>query len=86
MLDQHEVIYADDAATESFHADDVGISAVSDQSREEMFGIFPELRANSSAYGESDHYVKISLQGVRHLSTTFGTLAPIAAKGFFVRP
>ncbi|MBZ8118566.1 Hint domain-containing protein [Roseovarius sp. LXJ103] len=53
MLDQHEVIYADGAATESFHAGDVGISAISDQSREEMFTIFPELRTNPNAYGKT---------------------------------
>ncbi|SFO37073.1 Ca2+-binding protein, RTX toxin-related [Roseovarius lutimaris] len=53
MLDQHEVIYADGAATESFHAGDIGISAISDQSREEMFSIFPELRANPNAYGRT---------------------------------
>jgi len=53
MLDQHEVIYADGAATESFHAGDIGISAISDQSREEMFSIFPELRANPNAYGKT---------------------------------
>lgn len=53
MLDQHEVIYADGAATESFHAGGVGISAISDQSREDMFSIFPELRANPGAYGRT---------------------------------
>jgi len=53
MLDCHEVVYADGAATESFHAGDVGISAISDQSREEMFRIFPELRANPNAYGKT---------------------------------
>ncbi|MFD0860373.1 Hint domain-containing protein [Roseovarius aquimarinus] len=53
MLDRHEVVYADGAATESFHAGDIGISAISDRSREEMFGIFPELRADPSAYGKT---------------------------------
>ncbi|MDG3041118.1 Hint domain-containing protein [Roseicyclus marinus] len=53
MLDRHEVVYADGAATESFHAGDVGISAISDQSREEMFRIFPELRSNPAAYGRT---------------------------------
>ena len=53
MLDQHHVIYADGAATESFHAGDVGISAISDQSREEMFSVFPELRANPNAFGRT---------------------------------
>ncbi|MAO00811.1 Hint domain-containing protein [uncultured Roseovarius sp.] len=51
MFDQHEVIYAEGAATESFHAGDIGISAISDQAREEMFSIFPELRSNPNAYG-----------------------------------
>ena len=53
MFDRHEVIYADGAATESFHAGDVGISAISDQSREEMFAIFPELRSNVGSYGDT---------------------------------
>jgi len=53
MLDKHEVIYADGAATESFHAGDAGISAISDQSREEMFSIFPELRTNPNANGRT---------------------------------
>jgi Ca2+-binding RTX toxin-like protein len=53
MFDQHEMIYADGAATESFHAGDVGLSAISDQAREDMFTIFPELRANPNAYGRT---------------------------------
>lgn len=53
MLDRHEVIYAEGAATESFHAGDFGISAISDQSREEVFTIFPELRSNTGAYGDT---------------------------------
>lgn len=51
MLDRHEVVYAEGAATESFHAGDVGIGALSDASREEMFRCFPELRSNVGAYG-----------------------------------
>ncbi|MEO3414724.1 Hint domain-containing protein [Roseovarius sp. CAU 1744] len=53
MFDRHEVIYADGTATESFHAGEVGISAISDRSREEMFALFPELRSNISAYGDT---------------------------------
>jgi len=51
MLDRHEVIYAEGAATESFHAGDVGLAAISDQSREEMFRIFPLLRSHPESYG-----------------------------------
>lgn len=53
MFDQHEVIYAEGAATESFHAGAVGLSAISDQAREEMFAVFPELRSNPNAYGDT---------------------------------
>jgi Ca2+-binding RTX toxin-like protein len=53
MFDQHQIIYADGAATESFHAGTVGISAISDQSRAELFAIFPELRANPDVYGKT---------------------------------
>jgi len=51
MFDQHEIIYAEGAATESFHPGDIGFSAVTDEAREELFAIFPELRADQSQYG-----------------------------------
>ncbi len=51
MLDRHEVIYAEGAATESFHAADIGVGALSSASREDMFRVFPQLRADVSVYG-----------------------------------
>ncbi|MBV0912184.1 Hint domain-containing protein [Anianabacter salinae] len=51
MFDRHEVIYADGAATESFHVGSVGLSALSDPSRDELFGLFPELRSHPETYG-----------------------------------
>ena len=53
MLDRHEVIYAEGAATESFHANDMGVSAISDAAREEMFRTFPNLRSNLASYGDT---------------------------------
>ena len=53
MLDAHEVVFADGAATESFHAGDSGISALSNASRHEIFSIFPELRSNPNAHGRT---------------------------------
>ena len=51
MLDRHEVIYAEGAATESFHAGDHAVSALSPRARFEMFQTFPHLRADLSVYG-----------------------------------
>jgi len=51
MLDRHEVIYAEGAATESFHAGVTGMAAVADAAREEMFALMPELRSDPGAHG-----------------------------------
>lgn len=51
LFDQHEIIFAEGAATESFHPGDVGFSAVGDAARDELFDLFPTLRADPSAYG-----------------------------------
>ncbi len=39
------------AATESFHLADMGLSAIGPEAREEVFALFPDLRADISAYG-----------------------------------
>ena len=41
MLDSHQVNYTEGVATESFHHSDIGMTAVSDQTREELFAISP---------------------------------------------
>ena len=51
MFDRHEIIFADGAATESFHAGETGIAAVSGSGREEMFALFPDLRSDPRAHG-----------------------------------
>ena len=53
MFDEHEVIFANGVATESFHAGAEGLSAITDHSRNEMFAIFPELRSNIGTYGQT---------------------------------
>ncbi|SLN33510.1 Leukotoxin [Falsiruegeria litorea R37] len=53
MLDQHEVIYANGAPTESFFPGDAALDALTGQSRAEMFSIFPELRSHHGAFGET---------------------------------
>ncbi len=51
MFDRHEIIYANGTPTESFYPGDSALGAVSDGSRDEMFGIFPELRSDLAAFG-----------------------------------
>ena len=45
VFDAHEVIYAEGAATESFHPGPEGIAALDPEARAELFAIFPQLRA-----------------------------------------
>lgn len=42
MFDQHEVIFSNGVATESFYAGAKAVGSVTDQAREEMFAIFPQ--------------------------------------------
>ena len=53
MFDEHEVVYAEDAATESFHPGESSLSALSAPTREELFELFPELRSNIGSYGQT---------------------------------
>ena len=53
LFDQHEVIYAEGAATESFHPGEIGLTAVADAAREELFTLFPELRSAPYIYGQT---------------------------------
>lgn len=53
MFDCHEVIFANGAPTESFHPGEEGIAGVDPAAREELFAIFPELRADLSTFGQT---------------------------------
>lgn len=53
LFDQHEIIYAEGAPSESFFPGDTGLAAVDDGPREELFTLFPELRSNLGTYGDT---------------------------------
>ena len=53
MFDQHEVVYAEGAATESFHPGALGLDAIHDAARAELFAIFPGLRSDVNLYGDT---------------------------------
>jgi hypothetical protein len=53
LLDRHEIVFAEGAATESFHPGGVGLAGVEDAARDELFAIFPELQADPTVYGPS---------------------------------
>jgi Ca2+-binding RTX toxin-like protein len=53
LFDQHEVIFAEGTATESFHPGDIGLSALDGAAREELFALFPELRSSPGSYGDT---------------------------------
>ncbi|MDG1532767.1 MAG: Hint domain-containing protein [Paracoccaceae bacterium] len=53
LFDTHEVIYANGAPSESFHPGQQGFGALSEESRQEIIGLFPELATDASAYGPS---------------------------------
>ncbi|TNE69246.1 MAG: type I secretion protein [Rhodobacteraceae bacterium] len=53
MFDRHEVIFAEGAATESFHVSDHSLTGVADAARDELFGLFPELRSMPTRHGDT---------------------------------
>lgn len=60
LFDQHEIIFAQGSPSESFHLGAQGLDAIDAPQREELFALFPELRANPGGYGDS---ARISLKG-----------------------
>jgi hypothetical protein len=51
LFDRHEIIFANGAATESFHPGHMAMSALDAAPRKELFEIFPELQSDINKYG-----------------------------------
>lgn len=53
MFDRHEIVLSNGMLTESFFAGDVGLNSIVDETREELFAIFPELRTRGNVHPET---------------------------------
>ena len=51
LFDNHEIVTANGAASESFHPGEQGMGWLEQEMREEIFAIFPELRVQLDGYG-----------------------------------
>ncbi|WP_052245279.1 Hint domain-containing protein [Halocynthiibacter namhaensis] len=51
LFDRHEVLFANEALTESLHAGQLSKGLIPEAARAELFGIFPELRSYENGYG-----------------------------------
>jgi hypothetical protein len=52
MFDCHELIYAENIPSESFHPGHVGLGSFAEDTREEILTLFPQLRADAAGYSE----------------------------------
>ena len=51
LFDNHEIVTANGAPSESFHPGEQGVSWLEEEIREEIFTIFPQLRVDMQGYG-----------------------------------
>lgn len=57
LFDDHQVLQSAGCASESFYPGRVGLDGFEDATRDELFAIFPELRALPESYGETARMV-----------------------------
>ncbi len=51
LFDAHEIIFAEGAATESYHPGDYSLGELGEPARDELFKLFPYLRSTPNSYG-----------------------------------
>ncbi|WP_394197455.1 Hint domain-containing protein [Litoreibacter albidus] len=63
LFDQHEIVTCDGVASESYHPGSYSLPGLDNRAREELFGLFPELRADPSSFGPSARFSVKASQG-----------------------
>lgn len=53
MFDRHQVVIANGAPSESFHPGGIALDTLETRARDELFAVFPGLRTNTAAYGDT---------------------------------
>jgi len=76
LFDRHEIVYANGAASESFHPGEIGMGSIAEEAREEIFLLFPELRIDASNYGK---VARTSLKAFE-AALLHGSVAPSVSK------
>lgn len=51
LLDQHEIVFANGAPSESFHPGDADVGTMAQEARDEIFSLFPQLATDQDSYG-----------------------------------
>lgn len=60
LFDSHEIVFAQGTPSESFHPGEQGFGNMAEETREEIFELFPELRNDLTSYGPT---TRASLKG-----------------------
>lgn len=53
LFDKHEIVFAEGAQSESFHPGEVGMKTFTNETREDIYKLFPDLREDVRNYGNS---------------------------------
>ena len=53
LFDEHQIVFAEGAPSESFHPGQMGLRALDDRTREDLFAKFPSLRSDPNSYGDT---------------------------------
>ena len=57
LFDTHQVLFSNGCESESFYPGQVGLDGFQDETRQEVFGLFPQLRSLPETYGDTARYV-----------------------------